>query len=93
MSVKERSVPKAHPGRVGKLVYLQKFDSSESNSLRYHEFIFLLLLIWISQPNMQVTSSTVYEKLHELFGSESNYKSVTHDINIRKERRNFRNTT
>lgn len=134
VSIKEPAVPKASPERVAKIASMQRFDSSDWNSVRYtevqkkyaafpaftelkvneelrrledpfaplrwyqmersfaalsnaflaqNEFVNLALrnlLDWSSKPDAQLTSISIYDKLRELFGNESNYKSVSHDI-------------
>lgn len=38
------------------------------------------LIDWAAKPDAQLTSDLIYDKLKELFGNDSNYKAVSHDI-------------
>lgn len=38
------------------------------------------LVDWSASPGLQLTPSCLFEKLTELFGKDSNYKAVSHDI-------------
>lgn len=134
VSVKEPAVLKAKHERVVKISALQRFDSTEWNSVRYTEVqkkhvafpafselkvneelrrfedpltplrwhqmersfaalsnAFLAqneavnkalhsLIDWSSCSDTQLSPTSVYDKLKDLFGNESDYKTISHDI-------------
>ncbi|KPJ17097.1 hypothetical protein RR48_13953 [Papilio machaon] len=136
VSIKEQSMPKPNPERLSVLTTLQRFNSSDWNSVRYsetqkkyvafpgfsnlkvnEELRFLedssnrsqlklyqiersfaalsnafleqnellnnalkYLLEWSRRPNAKLSPSSINEKLRFLFGNESDFKAVSHDI-------------
>ncbi|CAH2217848.1 jg644 [Pararge aegeria aegeria] len=38
------------------------------------------IMDWSTKSDTQITSTSVYDKLKQLFGNESNYKGISHDI-------------
>ncbi|CAH2224630.1 jg13624 [Pararge aegeria aegeria] len=61
----------------------RSFAALSNAFLAQNEFVNVALrnlIDWSAKPDAQLTSSTIYDKLKELFGSDSNYKSISHDI-------------